>query len=57
MGLTKDLPASSQHEITLVFEKAGQVTLTATAKLPTEIKMTMPSHEASHDHNIPKTSQ
>jgi len=57
MGLTTDLPAGSQHEITLVFEKAGQVTLTATAKLPAEIKMTMPSHEASHDHTMPKTSQ
>ena len=57
MGLTTDLPAASQHEITLVFEKAGQVTLTATAKLPAEIKMTMPNHETSHDHNIPKTSQ
>ena len=32
----------SAHEITLVFEKAGQVTLTVTAKLPAEIKMTMP---------------
>ena len=57
MGLTTDLPAGSQHEITLVFEKAGQVTLTATAKLPAEIKMTMPGHEASHDHTMPKTSQ
>ena len=38
MDLTKDLPAGSQHEITLVFEKAGQVTLTATTKLPAEIK-------------------
>ena len=57
MGLTKNLPAGSQHEITLVFEKAGPVTLTATAKLPAEIKMAMPSHEASHDHTIPKTSQ
>ena len=38
MGLTTDLPAGSQHEITLVFEKAGQVTLPATAKLPAEIK-------------------
>ena len=57
MGSTTDLPAGSQHEITLVFEKAGQVMLTATAKLPAEIKMTMLSHEALHDHTIPKTSQ
>ena len=57
MGLTTDLPAGSQHEITLVFEKAGQVTLTATAKFPAEIKMTMPGHESSHDHTMPKTSQ
>ena len=57
MGLTTDLPAGSQHEITLVFEKAGQVTLTATAKFPAEIKMTMPGHESSHDHTMSKTSQ
>ena len=57
MGLTANLPAGSQHEITLVFEKAGHVTLTATAKLPAEIKRKMPSHDASHDHTIPKTSQ
>ena len=57
MGLNTDLRAGSQHEIMLVFEKAGQVTLTATAQLPAEIKMTMPGHEASHDHIMPKTSQ
>ena len=56
MGSTTDLPAGSQHEITLLCEKAGQVMLTATAKLPAEIKMTMLSHEALHDHTIPKIS-
>ena len=57
MGLTTDLLAGSRHEITLLLEKAGQVTLAATAKLPAEIKITMPGHEASHDHTMPKTSQ
>ena len=57
MGLTTDLVAGSKHEITLVFEKAGHVTLTALAKLPAEIGMTMSDHEPSHDHNVPKTSQ
>ena len=57
MGLTTDLPAGSQHEIMLVFEKAGKVTLIATAKLPAEIKMTMLGHEATNDNTIPKKSQ
>ena len=57
MGLTTDLAVGSKHAVTLVFEKAGHVTLIATAKLPSEIKMTMPGYTASHDHNTSKSSQ
>jgi copper(I)-binding protein len=47
MGLNTILAAGSQHDITLVFEKAGEVTLSATAKLPSEISsgMMMQHHE------------
>jgi copper(I)-binding protein len=41
MGLNTILAAGSQHDITLVFEKAGEVTLSATAKLPSEISSGM----------------
>jgi len=41
MGLNTILAAGSQHNITLVFEKAGEVTLSATAKLPSEISSGM----------------
>ena len=49
MGLTTDLAPDTQHEMTLVFEKAGDVKLTATAKRPGDLMITMPKHEASHD--------
>ena len=49
MGLTTDLAPDTQHEITLVFEKAGDIKLTATAKRPGDLMITMPKHEASHD--------
>jgi copper(I)-binding protein len=45
MGLTTQLAAESQHEITLMFEKAGEITLTATVKRPADITSTMPGHD------------
>jgi copper(I)-binding protein len=48
MGLTTQLAADSQHEITLVFEKAGEITVTATVKRPADITSTMPGHKMSH---------
>ncbi len=48
MGLTTQLAADSQHEITLVFEKAGEITVTATVKRPADITPTMPGHNMSH---------
>ena len=48
MGLTMQLAADSQHEITLVFEKAGEITVTATVKRPADITSTMPGHKNSH---------
>ena len=48
MGLTTQLAAGGQHEITLIFEKAGEFTLTATVKRPADITPTMPGHDMSH---------
>ena len=48
MGLTTQLAAGSQREITLVFEKAGEITITATVKRPADINSTMPGHDMSH---------
>ena len=48
MGLTTQLSAGSQHEITLVFEKAGEITITATVKRPADITPTMPGHDMLH---------
>ena len=57
MGLTTDLAPGTQHEIILVFEKAGEIKLTATAKLPEDIMITMPGHDASHNTDHSKKSQ
>ena len=57
MGLTTDLAPDTQHEITLVFEKAGDIKLTGTAKRPAEIMMNMPGHDASHNQDHSKKSQ
>ena len=48
MGLTPQLAADNQHEITLVFEKAGEITVTATVKRPADITPTMPGHNMSY---------
>ena len=48
MGLTTQLAADSQHETTLVFEKAGEITVTATVKRPADITPTMPGHNMSY---------
>jgi copper(I)-binding protein len=48
MGLTTQLAADSQHEITLVSEKAGEITVTATVKRPADITPIMPGHNMSH---------
>jgi hypothetical protein len=37
MGLNTELATGSHHDMTLVFEKAGEITVKATAKLPSEI--------------------
>ncbi len=57
MGLTTDLAPDSQHEIILVFEKAGDIKLTGTAKRPADIMMNMPRHDASHNQDHSKKSQ
>ena len=57
MGLTTDLAPGSQHEIILVFEKAGERKLTVTAKRPGDIMMNMSGHDASHFQDHSKKSQ
>ena len=57
MGLTTDLAPGSHHEIILVFEKAGDVKLTGTAKRPADIMMNMPGNDASHHQDHSKKSQ
>ena len=57
MGLTTDLAPDTKHEIILVFEKAGDVKLTGTAKRPADIMMNMPGHDASHHQDHSKKSQ
>ena len=57
MGLTIDLAPGGQHEIILVFEKAGDVKFTATAKRPSELMTNMPSHDASHGSGHSNQSQ
>ncbi|MEC8654030.1 MAG: copper chaperone PCu(A)C [Pseudomonadota bacterium] len=57
MGLTTDLVPNTKHEIILVFEKAGDVKLTGTAKRPADIMMNMPGHDASHHQDHSKKSQ
>ena len=53
MGLTTDLASGTEHEIILVFETAGEIKLTATAKRPGDIMMNMLGHDTSHgqDHS------
>ena len=57
MGLTTDLAPDTKHEIILIFEKAGDVKLTGTAKRPADIMMNMPGHDASHHQDHSKKSQ
>ena len=57
MGLTTDLAPGTQHEIILVFEKAGEIKLTATAKRPEDIMINMPGPDASHNKDHSKKSQ
>ena len=57
MGLTTDLAPDTQHEIILVFEKAGDIKLTGTAKRPADIMMNMPGHYTSHNQDHSKKSQ
>ena len=56
-GLTADLAPDTKHEIILVFEKAGDVKLTGTAKRPADIMMHMSGHDASHHQDHSKKSQ
>ena len=57
MGLATDLAVGTQHEIILVFEKAGVIKLTAKAKRPVDIMMKMPWHDTSHSQDHSKKSQ
>ena len=57
MGLTTDLAPDTEHEIILVFEKAGDVKLTGTAKRPADIMMNMLGHDASRHQDHSKKSQ
>ena len=57
MGLTTDLAPGTQHEIILLFEKAGEIELSATVKRPADIMMNMPGHDASHNQGRLQESQ
>jgi copper(I)-binding protein len=58
MGLTMQLAADNQHEIILVFEKAGEFTVTATVKRPADITPRMPGHDPTMPgHNMSHRSQ
>ena len=57
MGLTTDLAPDTQHEIILVFEKAGDIKLIGTAKRPGDIMINMSGHDASHNQDHSKKSQ
>ena len=57
MGLSTDLAPGTKHEIILVFEKAGEINLTATAKRPEDIMMKMPGQDGSPSQNHAKKSQ
>ena len=57
MGLTTDLAPGTQHEIILVFEKAGDIKLTATAKRPGDITMKTPGHDALHSQDHSEKTQ
>ena len=58
MDLTTQLAAGNQHEITLVFEKAGEITVTATVKRPADMMSTMPGHDPTMPgHDMSHQSQ
>ena len=57
MGLYTDLAPGTKHEIILVFEKAGEIKITATANRPEDIMMKMPGQETSPDQSRLKKSQ
>ena len=57
MGLTTDLAPNTQHEIILVFQQAGDIKVTGTAKRPADIIMDMLGHDASHNQDHSKKSQ
>lgn len=57
MGLTTHLAAESQYDITLIFEKAGEITVSATAKRPEDIMIKRSSHEGHKGHDMSKHSQ
>ena len=58
MGLTTQLAADSQHEITLVFDKVGEITVTATVKLPADMTSTMPGNDPTMPgHDMSHQSQ
>ncbi len=58
MGLTTQLAADSQHKITLLYEKAGEITVTANVKRPADITPKMPGHDPTMPgHNMSHQSQ
>ena len=57
MGLTTDLAPGTQHEIILVFERAGDINFTATANWPRDIMINVPGHNESHGQVHSKKSQ
>ena len=57
MGLNTDLAPGTKHEIILVFEKAGDIKITATAKRPENIMMKTPGQDTSPSQNRLKKSQ
>ena len=57
MGLTTHLAADSHYDITLIFEKAGEITISATAKRPEDIMIKSSNHGGHEGHDMSKHSQ
>jgi len=57
MGLNTDLAPGTKHEIILVFEKAGDIKITAMAKRPEDIMMKVPGQDTSPGQHRSKKSQ
>ena len=54
MGLTGHLAVDSQHDMVFVFEKAGEIIVSATVKKPDDLLVEMPNHRG---HDVAKHTQ